>query len=181
MPAASQALAPLSFRVAGGDDADAIVALVNSAYRGESSRAGWTTEADFLDGQRTDVEEVAQLVAAKDSAILLCHAGDALIGSVHLEKQSDAAWLGMLVVKPVLQGRGIGKRFMEAAERYARDTWGTARMRMTVIRFRDELIAYYERRGYRRTGERRPFPTDPRYGIRKVEGLEFEVLEKRLR
>lgn len=181
MPQAADSIPVLSFRRASGDDVAAVVALVNSAYRGESSRAGWTTEADFLDGQRTDADEVAQLVAAKDSVILLCCADGALIGSVHLERQGQAAYLGMLVIEPVLQGRGIGKQFMDAAERYARDTWGVARMMMTVIRFRGELIAYYERRGYRRTGERRPFPTDPRYGIPKVAGLEFEVLEKRLR
>src|SRR5690606_7646541 len=137
--------------------------------------------ADYLDGQRTDADEVSRLIAAPDSVILLCHADGELIGSVHLERQGDAAYLGMLVVKPVLQGRGIGKRFMEAAEDYARAAWGVTSMLMTVIRFREELIAYYERRGYRRTGERRPFPTDPRYGIPKVEGLEFEVLKKALR
>jgi len=169
----------LSFRRAQPSDIAAIVALVNSAYRGESSRAGWTTEADLLDGQRTDAAEIAQLVGKDDSMILLCLQGNEIIGSVHLEKvNADIAYMGMLVVRPVLQGQGLGKRFIREAELAVRTEWGTARMQIQVIMLRHELIAYYERLGYRRTGEIRPFPSDPRYGIPKVAGLEFEVLEK---
>jgi GNAT superfamily N-acetyltransferase len=169
----------LTFRRAASADVDIIVALVNSAYRGESSRAGWTTEADLLDGQRTDAEEIAQLVGKKDSIILLCLRGSDLIGSVHLEKvDAETAYMGMLVVRPVLQGQGFGKQFVGAAERAAREQWGTSRMQIWVITLRHELIAYYERLGYRRTGETRPFPSDPRYGIPKLAGLEFEVLVK---
>lgn len=170
----------LSFRPAQSEDVAQIVALVNSAYRGESSRAGWTTEADFLDGTRTDAVEVSNLIAAPGSVILLCFAGTELTGCVHLERHGDEASLGMLVVKPVRQGRGIGSRIMDAAEDFVREHWGAARIVMAVIVFRHELIAYYERRGYRRTGTRKEFPSDPRYGIPKVIGLEFELLEKRL-
>jgi len=169
----------LSFRRAQPSDIAAIVALVNSAYRGESSRAGWTTEADLLGGQRTDADEIARLVGKDDSMILLCLRGNKIIGSVHLEKvNADIAYMGMLVVRPVLQGQGLGKRFIREAELAARTEWGMARMQIQVIMLRHELIAYYERLGYRRTGETRPFPSDPRYGIPKVAGLEFEVLEK---
>lgn len=168
-----------SFRRAAPADVDAIVALVNSAYRGESSRAGWTTEADLLDGQRTDAEEIAHLIGADDSLILLCQRGDEIIGSVHLQKVDDAtAYMGMLVIRPVLQGRGLGKQFIRVAEQAARAEWGTARMQIWVITLRHELIAYYVRLGYRRTGGIRPFPADPRYGIPKLAGLQFEVLEK---
>lgn len=168
----------LSYRRAGPDDVEAIVALVNSAYRGESSRQGWTTEADLLGGQRTDRDEVAALIAASGSMLLLCIGGERLIGSLHLQYDGSAAWLGMFTVRPGLQGRGIGKRFLAEAERVAREAWEVTRMRMAVIWRRHELIAYYERRGYRRMGERQPFPDHPRYGIPKVDDLELELLEK---
>ena len=170
---------PISFRRAAPAEVEAIVTLVNSAYRGESSRAGWTTEADLLDGQRTDAEEIAQLIGAADSLILLCQRGGEIIGSVHLERaDASTAYMGMLVIRPVLQGQGLGKRFIHEAERVARADWGTSRMQIWVITLRYELIAYYERLGYRRTGQFRPFPGDPRYGIPRVDGLQFEVLEK---
>lgn len=159
---------------------DAIVALVNSAYRGEASRAGWTTEADLLGGQRTDAEEISRLIAENNSVILLCLRSEGLIGSVHLEQVgASTAYMGMLVIKPVLQGQGLGSRFMNEAENFARTEWGASRMRMQVISLRHELIAYYQRRGYRPTGETRPFPvSDPKFGLPKVEGLVFEMLEK---
>jgi len=173
-----------AFRIATAADIDAIVALVNSAYRGDSSRAGWTTEADILGGQRTDAGEISRLVSEDDSAIMLCMRDGELIGSVHMERVDAAnAYMGMLVIKPVLQGQGLGHRFMTEAERFASTKWGASRMRMRmqVISLRNELIAYYERRGYRRTGETLPFPaSDPRFGLPKVEGLMFEVLEKLL-
>jgi ribosomal protein S18 acetylase RimI-like enzyme len=170
------------FRRADITDATAVAALVNSAYRGDSSRAGWTTEADLLGGQRTDAEEIARLVAAPGSLILLCLQGDEIVGSVHLEQVDAAtAYLGMLVIKPVLQGEGLGRRLMAAAEELVRAEWGAERMQMQVITLRHELIAYYQRRGYRRTGEIRPFPADdPRFGLPKVAGLAFEVLERAL-
>ena len=172
----------LAIRRATAADVDAIVALVNSAYRGDTSRAGWTTEADILGGQRTDAQEITHLVAATGSVILLClHRGE-IIGSVHLERMDAVtAYLGMLVIGPVSQGLGLGRRFIEEAERYVCAEWGAARIQMQVITLRHELIAYYERRGYRRTGEIRPFPAaDPRFGLPKVEGLKFEVLQKAL-
>lgn len=172
----------LAFRCAAADDVDAIVTLVNSAYRGETSRAGWTTEADILGGQRTDAEEISRLIEQDGSAMLLCLRSGELIGSVHVARVDAAtAYLGMLVIRPVLQGQGLGRRFMHEAERFVRAEWSAVRMQMQVITLRHELIAYYERRGYRRTGETRPFPaTDPRFGLPRVEGLEFEVLEKDL-
>jgi len=170
-----------SYRKAVPADTDQIVALVNSAYRGESSKQGWTTEADLLDGQRTDIEEITKLIATPDSMILLCYSDQELIGSVHLERSERGAYLGMFTVKPTLQGRGIGKRFMEEAERMAQQEWGATTIMMLVITLREELIAFYERRGYRRTGKFEEFPNDIRYGIPKASNLQFELLEKRLR
>jgi GNAT superfamily N-acetyltransferase len=170
----------LEFRRAAASDIVAIVTLVNSAYRGESSRVGWTTEADLLGGQRTDADEVASLIETEGSMILLCLDGPELIGSMHLQRSPEGVWLGMLAVRPVLQGRGVGRRFLAEAERRARAEWGVARASMTVISRRRELIAWYERRGYRRTGRFRDFPADPRFGIPRVAGLRLEVLEKPL-
>lgn len=170
----------LLFRKARIDEAGQIAALVNSAYRGESSKAGWTTEADLLGGQRTDVEEISGLIGQAASLILLCLNGSDLVGSVHLEKSGDAACLGMLAVNPQLQGRGIGKTLLAEAESVVIDAWHADKMRMTVITIRPELIAYYQRRGYRRTGVLKTFPADIRFGIQKVEGLKLEWLEKGL-
>lgn len=169
---------PMRFRIAVRDDVDALVALVQSAYRGESSRAGWTTEADLLDGQRTDAEEVAALIAAPASRILI--AGD-FLGSLLVSEEPDAAHLGMFAVKPGLQGRGIGAALLAEGERVAREVLKRRQGRMTVIGQRDALIAWYERRGWRRTGEREPFPYgNPRFGIPRRPDLYFEVLVKPL-
>lgn len=156
------------------------MALVNSAYRGESSKLGWTTEADLLGGQRTDIDEISKLIQTPDSMIVLCVQDAALIGSVHLERAEGAVYLGMFTVRPVLQRQGIGKRFLAEAERIAQTEWNAVTMRMLVISLRDELIAFYERRGYRRTGVFKDFPNDIRFGIPKVGALRFELLEKSL-
>ncbi len=169
----------LSFRIASLTDGEAIVRLVNSAYRGESSRDGWTTEADLLDGQRTDATEICRLIDMRDSLFLLCLSDNVIIGSVHLQKLDEvAAYMGMLVILPVLQGKGVGKRFIREAEELAQARWEAARIQIQVITYRNELIAFYERLGYCRTGEIKPFPDDPRFGIPKVPSLKFEVLER---
>jgi ribosomal protein S18 acetylase RimI-like enzyme len=168
----------LAFRRAILSDAEAIVALVNSAYRGESSTAGWTTEASLLGGQRTDTAEITALITTPDALVLLCLDGAEIVGSVHLEKAAHSAYIGMFTVKPTLQGRGIGKSFLSFAEETAAQVWGIQTLTMTVLTLRHELIAFYERRGYRRTGKIKPFPTDPKFGIPKVAGLQLEVLEK---
>ena len=168
------------FRPADLHDVAEIVLLVNSCYRGDSSRVGWTTEADLLDGTRTDEDEITGLVTQPDSMLVLCVEEDEIIGSVHIQKQGDSSYLGMLVVKPNLQGGGVGRRLIEAAEVRARGEWGSKRMTMTVISVRDTLIAYYERRGYRRTGHMKPFISDATHGIPRVDHLELEVLEKDL-
>lgn len=169
----------LRFRKAVPADIPAINRLVNSAYRGDSSRSGWTTEADFLDGIRTDEEQLAALMAAPESIFLLrFDEVNHLLGSVYLEKQNHKLYLGMLTVDPILQNKGTGKQLMQQAEVYARNQ-GCDSIIITVITKRSELIAWYERRGYQQTGERRPFPNDPKFGIPK-EPLEFVVMEKYL-
>ncbi|MGZ4969073.1 MAG: GNAT family N-acetyltransferase [Methylobacter sp.] len=168
----------LSIIKAEKQDAGRIAALVNSAYRGESSQQGWTTEADLLAGRRTDTEEILDLISADDSMFLLCKAEADLIGSVHLQKQPEQVCFGMLAVSPRLQGRGIGKLLLEAAERAAQEAWAINKSVMTVISRRNELIAFYERRGYRRTGVSKEFPVNPELWTPKVADLRLEVLEK---
>lgn len=176
--------AGLSVAIAADADLADVAALVNSAYRGESSRVGWTTEADFIDGQRTDPATLKRdLVALPGAAILTLRddADGALQACVWLEPASSGVWyLGMLSVRPDQQDRQLGRRMIGAAEAHAAQR-GAARMRMTVISIRPELIAWYERRGYRRTGETLPFPADdPLFGIPLRNDLEFVVLEKAL-
>ena len=177
---ATSPTAPPDFRSARPSDVDALVALVESAYRGEGSKQGWTTEADLLDGQRTDAEGVAALIDRALSLVLVAEAPDGrLLACAHVEKQGDSGYFGMFSVSPALQGGGIGRAMLAEAERIARDEWGCATMRMTVISVRDELIAWYERRGYRRTGEYSPFPYgNERFGIPKRDDLRFELLLK---
>ena len=176
----------IKFRDATPADVRAIVALVESAYRGDASRAGWTTEADMLDGQRVDPVGVGEIVTRPGSRVLLAegagdHTTQELLACCHLERQDDACYFGMFSVKPTQQSGGIGKLMMTEAERIARQDWRCTRMEMTVISIRDELIAWYERRGYRRTGRFKPFPYgDERFGIPKRDDLRFELLEKRL-
>lgn len=170
----------LSFRKALRSEAAQIVALVNSAYRGESSKQGWTTEADLLDGTRTNQADIENLIALDGSMLLLCIEGTETIGCAHLELLGAECQLGMLVVKPGLQSRGIGKQLMLAAEAFARETWNVKTITMSVISARAELIAYYERRGYQRTGRKKPFVAAHTHGFPKSQPIEFEVLEKNL-
>lgn len=171
----------LQFRAATVEDIPAIVALVTSAYRGDASRAGWTTEADLLDGQRIDPEGVLADIKRPASRVLLAEKDGQLLACAHIEKQEDAGYFGMFAVRPGQQGSGIGKRVLAEAERIAREEWQCLTMRMTVIDVRDELIAWYERRGYRRTGEYRPFPYgDERFGIPLRDDLRFEWLTRPL-
>jgi GNAT superfamily N-acetyltransferase len=168
-------------RVANAKDADAISALVNSAYRGETSKRGWTTEADLLGGQRTDPDTLRKTIGDERNAILLVEEEGAPVCCVFLQRIADRAYLGMLTVKPELQARGLGKRLIAAAEQWVRDTWQAKTIEMTVIQKRRELIAWYERRGYANTGRTEPFPYgDEKFGLPKVDDLEFVVLEKSL-
>ena len=160
-------------------DATRLTAFVNAAYRGDTARQGWTSEAHLLDGQRIDEAGLRELLAAPNAAILLCLGADGeLLGSFHVQADAGRLHLAMLAVAPAAQGRGVGKFLLRAAENFGVQH-GCAVSKMTVISVRPELIAYYERQGYRRTGATKPFPTDPRFGIPK-QPLTLLVLEKPL-
>ena len=162
-------------------DAPAIAQLVNSAYRGDSSRRGWTTEADLLGGQRTDAEMLRETIETPGQVILIFHDKDTLVASVFLARRGDSAYLGMLTVRPDLQGAGLGKQILALAERWAAEHWSANRIEMTVITKRVELLAWYFRRGYHDTGRREPFPAqEPRLGLPMFSGLEMAVLERDL-
>lgn len=171
----------LRFRNATEHDIPALIDLVTSAYRGDASRRGWTTEADLLDGQRIDAEMLRDDLAQPQSVVLLAQDEARLVACAHVGVDDGAGYFGMFSVDPAAQGGGIGKVVLAEAERIARETFGCTRMRMTVIDCRDELIAFYERRGYVRTGITKPFPYgNPRYGEPKRDDLRFEILEKDL-
>ena len=177
---------PPSFRAATPADIDAIVALVTSAYRGDASRVGWTTEADLLDGNRIDPEVLRGDIERAHSRVVVAEhpttgSGQAggMLGCAHVCIEGNAGYFGMFAIRPELQGTGLGKQLLAEAERLVREEWRMPVMRMTVIDLREELIAFYERRGYRRTGVKKPFPaTDPRFGLPRRDDLRFEVLEK---
>jgi ribosomal protein S18 acetylase RimI-like enzyme len=171
----------LQFRAATAADVPAIVDLVTSAYRGDASRVGWTTEADFLDGNRIDPDVLRHDIARPRSRVVLAERDGALLACAHVAEEDGHGYFGMFSVVPGLQNGGIGKLLLAECERIARDEWALPGMHMSVIDIRDELIAFYERRGYRRTGIYKPFPHgDARFGIAKRDDLRFEVLEKAL-
>ncbi|CAN0419220.1 unnamed protein product [Phaeothamnion confervicola] len=160
-------------------DVPALNKLVNSAYRGESSKKGWASEADLLDGTRIDEAALLDLINDQNTTILKYTEDGAPLGCVELRKVGTGMYLGMLSVQPEIQAKGIGKKLMFAGEEFARHQ-KCKKMSMTVISVRDKLIEWYERHGYRLTGERKPFiMPDERWGIPKQQ-LEFVVLEKEL-
>ena len=166
-------------RQATGADVNAIVELVQSAYRGEASRKGWTTEADLIDGQRTDEEEVVDLIGRSNGHILLCERRGRLLGSLYLEDRDSHAYLGMFAVQPDAQGSGVGSFMLTQAEHQAFRVWQRQRLQMSVISLRQDLIAWYQRKGYRLTDEFLPFPYgNPRFGLPRRDDLVLQVLCK---
>ncbi|MEN5367662.1 GNAT family N-acetyltransferase [Stenotrophomonas sp. TWI273] len=174
-------MSTLTYRAATLADIPALVTLVTSAYRGDASRAGWTTEADLLDGARIDPQGLQADIERPRSTILLAEREGQLLACAHIADDQGKGYFGMFSVDPTQQGGGVGKQVMLAAEAHAAREWGVSVMQMTVIDIRDELIAFYERRGYQRTGIKKPFPYgDERFGIPKRDDLRFEILEKPL-
>jgi ribosomal protein S18 acetylase RimI-like enzyme len=179
----------LHFKIAQKSDIPELVQLVNSAYRGESSQKGWTTEAHLLDGQRTDPETLGlqmqiHLPESERSAVILTGRSTAkiperLMACVFLQNKKEYGYLGMLTVDPLHQDQKWGRLVLQASEDFLRTIWGLDKIRITVISSRKELISWYERRGFIRTGETEEFPYgDNRFGIPKTPDLQFIVLEK---
>lgn len=169
------------FKTATIHDIPSLVQLINSAYRGDSSNAGWTTESSLLDGQRTDNESLTQLIEEPFNQIEMAFDGETLIGCVHIKKENaETLYFGMLTVSPTLQSKGLGKKLIEHVEELARKE-KRKRIRISVIQYRKELIAFYERRGFKATGNFEKFPShDPKFGIPKVDNLELHEFIKEL-
>lgn len=163
-------------------DASRIASLVNSAYRGETSRAGWTTEADILEGLRTTTPQVAEIIRRNDAFILIGVLKDEVVATICCEWQAlaghNTAHFGMIAVKPTLQNKGYGKALIQAAEAFAKREWRVVGFHMAVISLRQELIEFYERQGYKRTGEFADFPENPEMWQPKVDGLNLQYLAK---
>jgi len=158
-------------------DVPELTALINASYRGENSKKGWTTEANLIDGQRIDEEGLTEQMQDANSVILK-NTDDAgkITGCVYLQKRGDKLYLGMLTVSPLLQAKGLGRQLLQAAEDYARSI-DYHTITMTVITTRTELLNWYERRGYQKTGEVIPLIITEKFGILK-QPVEMFKLEK---
>lgn len=149
----------VTIRVAARDDLPALHPVIERAYRGETARGGWTHEADLIEGARTDIPTLAAIVDDPAQRLLVAHQNGITIGCVQVSDRGDGlAYLGLLCIDPTLQTGGYGKQLVAAAEETARDAFHAHRMEMTVIDVRRKLIEFYERRGYRVSGEKRDFP-----------------------
>lgn len=160
-------------------DIPALTILINSAYRGETSKKGWTTEANLLEGKRTNEEELTETVLDPKNTILKFTDNDTIIGSVLLIEKEHQLYLGMLTVSPELQNSGIGKKLLAEAENHAK-ALGLSSIIMTVISVREELVAWYKRHGYVDTGEREAFPESEIHVTISEKPLEFIYLEKKI-
>ena len=172
----------LTIRTARAADAEVLTDLIRSAYRGEDSRAGWTSEAHLVEGERISAGQVRAVIGDAGSLMLVGEDAGRIVACCQLRNEgAGLAYFGTFAVSPQAQGAGLGRQLMTEAEHQAITTFGATRLEMTVLAPQDKLIAYYERRGFRRTGETRPFPADPRYARPLVDGLSFVVLAKPLR
>jgi len=177
----------LSIRPARPGDAGVLTDLIRSAYRGDDSRAGWTSEADLVEGERINAGQVRAMITDAGSLILVGQTPGQLsqpariVACCQLRNEgAGLAYFGTFAVSPQAQGAGLGRQLMNEAERQAVSSFGATRLEMTVLAPQDKLIAYYERRGFQRTGETRPFPADPRYARPRRDDLYFVVLVKDL-
>lgn len=169
----------IRFTFAGPADASRVSALIERAYRGEAAARGWTNEAEILSGPRSSPKEVAELIADANSRFVIALDGDRLVGCALIRQYLNGTYFGMFAIDPDRQGDGLGKLVMTACEGAARKLWRSPLIKLTVISLRDELIAWYERRGYRRTGEREPFPFAQATGALRTD-FDLIVLEKPL-
>ncbi|MGD9655151.1 MAG: GNAT family N-acetyltransferase [Sulfuricurvum sp.] len=169
----------MKFAHAKPNDIPTLTSLLNRSYRGESSRAGWTTEADLLSGKRIDEAGVSALLNNPDSYFFIAFQEETIVASIHAYRENNAVHFGLFAVEPTMQGSGIGKQLLAYAETESMKRWKVDTAVMEVITLRSELIEYYERRGYVRTGATIPFPESGLWE-KRVDFLEFSVMEKKL-
>jgi GNAT superfamily N-acetyltransferase len=171
---------PSWVRVAALPDAEAIISLVNGAYRPSQGQGGWTHEADLLDGPRIDHSQMSELLSLPDSVILLGHYDNSLTSCVHVQKQGMSCSIGMLAVNPNFQRLGLGAEMLQHSESYARSQFQSNKAVMSVITRRIELVSFYLSRGYRLTGETEAYPLSAGVGVPKCNDLSLAKLEKSL-
>lgn len=168
-----------TFRTASKSEAGAIAQLVNKAYRPETGPVGWTHESALVSGNRTSAGQVAEVMSKPDSVILVGLKDSEIVACVHVGKDGTNSHIGMLAVNPELQGAGAGKQMLAHAERYASESFGSEKFIMAVVSSRSELIAFYLRRGYQKTGAVQDYPLAAGVGTPKMSGLKTAALEKR--
>ena len=166
------------FSPASLSDIAALITLINRAYRGPAGKQGWTTEADLLSGRRTDSANLLRLLTEPNSVILTAKQQHNLLACVHLQHSGQLAQFSMFAVEPALQNQGLGKQLLATAETTAQQLWSVDSFIMWVISRRSELLAFYVRRGYCRTGVSQSFPADSDLWQAKVADLRLELLEK---
>jgi len=164
-----------TLEVAKAEQVEGICNLVNVAYRGKS---GWTKETNLVGGDRTNTYEIQGYLSSPNAHLLVASVDGKIVACVCIEKDDDRACIGLLAVHPKLQGDGVGKEILHQAERYASKNLNAKKYIMVVVSQRTELIAYYKRRGYIRTGEIQKYPTNLNVGIPLKNGLTIEYLEK---
>lgn len=161
-----------TYRFAVASDADAIVALIEAAYRSPATAGEWDSESHLLTGPRTSHEEIARLIADPDSRFLLAEIDNRIAGCCLVQRRAATdcmtadvsdrapagAYFGMFAIDPHIRTSGLGKALIAEAEREVVQLWRSPEMVMTVINVRDRLIEWYQRRGYALTGNRLPFP-----------------------
>ena len=167
------------FRAANKPDTEAIANLVNKAYRPEPGASGWTHESDLVSGNRINIHQVAEIMSKPDSVILVGLKNSEIAACLHIEKVASNSYIGLFAVNPTLQGMGIGKQLLAHAERYASENFGAERFILVVVSSRNELISFYQRRGYQRTGSVMDYSLLAGAGTPKHDNLKIEVLEKR--
>ncbi|MEZ7505324.1 GNAT family N-acetyltransferase [Flavobacterium sp. Arc2] len=161
------------------EDVSELNKLINSGYRGEFSKKGWTTEANILEGSRTNDAELKEIISTSKNTLLKFTENNRIIGCVLLVEKEQQLYLGMLTVSPELQNSGIGKKLLQQAEVHAQ-ALGLPTIIMTVIAIRTELIDWYKRHGYADTGAREAFPESDIHISIVEQPLEFMVLEKKI-
>jgi GNAT superfamily N-acetyltransferase len=169
----------MTFTHATHNDIPTITSLLNRSYRGDSSRVGWTTEADLLSGIRIDEAGLLLMLNDPDSLILIAQSDDIITATIHAQREGDTVHFGLFAVEPTLQSKGVGKALLAYAESETVQKWGVCTAIMELITHREELIAYYERRGYVRTGEMIAFPESELWN-KQVDSLQLAVLTKSL-
>lgn len=168
-------LKKLTLKPASIDDAEHLNLLINQAYRGQE---GWTRETEIVDGKRSSVEDVKDLIQKPYSHMLVATIHEVLAACICIEEKENKTYIGTFAVNPAFQNQGIGKTVLSLAENYAVNKLGSKQLMMVVISQREELIAFYERRGYKRTGEISEYPVHLNVGTPAIEGLTIECLEK---